>query len=197
MTIHPTHTILIVPGLRDHVEDHWQTLLERRLPNARSVPPLTHDKLNRAARVAALDAALARIDGPVVLVAHSAGVMIAAHWAQRHPQHSHRIRGALLATPPNFDAPLPPGYPTPDTLRKNGWLPTPRIPLGFPSIVAASTNDPLARMEHVAELAKAWGSRLVDIGAAGHLNPASGYGEWPLADELIAGLCLERPHQAA
>ena len=31
-------TILIVPGLRDHVPEHWQTLLEQRLPNARSVP---------------------------------------------------------------------------------------------------------------------------------------------------------------
>ena len=27
-------TIPIVPGLRDHVEDHWQTHLERRLSMA-------------------------------------------------------------------------------------------------------------------------------------------------------------------
>jgi len=53
-----------------------------------------HDKLNCAARVAALDAALAKIDGPVILVAHSAGVMITVHWAR---QHSRKIHGALLA----------------------------------------------------------------------------------------------------
>jgi len=194
MTMTSTPTILIVPGLRDHVDDHWQTLLERRLPNAHSVPPLTHGKLDCAARVAALDAAFARIDGPVVLVAHSAGVMIAAHWAQRHPQHQRRIRGALLATPPDFDVPLPDGYPTPDVLLQHGWLPVPHVRLGFPSIVAASSNDPLAAIERVAELAKSWGSRFVDIGAAGHLNPASGYGEWPLADEFIAELCLEPLH---
>ena len=29
-------TILIVPGLRDHVPEHWQTLLEQKLPNATS-----------------------------------------------------------------------------------------------------------------------------------------------------------------
>ena len=29
-----THTIVIVPGLRGHVEDHWQTLLAAKLPNA-------------------------------------------------------------------------------------------------------------------------------------------------------------------
>ena len=32
-------TILIVPGLRDHVAEHWQTLLEAKLPNARSRAP--------------------------------------------------------------------------------------------------------------------------------------------------------------
>ena len=69
MTFDPALTFLTVPGLRDHVPEHWQTLLQAQLPNARSVPPLEHDKLSRDARVAALDAALADIDGPVVLVA--------------------------------------------------------------------------------------------------------------------------------
>ena len=48
----PTPTILLVPGLRDHVEEHWQTLLEKKIPGARSVPPLEHDKLSRAAHMA-------------------------------------------------------------------------------------------------------------------------------------------------
>ncbi|MDR5752192.1 MULTISPECIES: alpha/beta hydrolase [unclassified Caballeronia] len=185
MTSTSTPTVLIVPGLRDHVEDHWQTLLERRLPNARSVPPLERDKLDCAARVAALDAALARIDGPVVLVAHSAGVMITVHWARLHRRE---IQGALLATPPDFESPMPEGYPTVETLFEHGWLPIPRERLPFPSIVAASTNDPLGRIERVAELADAWGSRVVNIGAAGHLNPASGHGEWTRADEFVAEL---------
>jgi hypothetical protein len=180
-----TPTILMVPGLRDHVADHWQTLLENALPGSRSVAPLEHDKLSCAARVAALDSALARIEGPVVLVAHSAGVMIVVHWAQRHRRE---IAGALLATPPDFEAPMPDGYPTQDALRHNGWLPTPRATLPFPSIVAASTNDPLARLDRVTELANAWGSQLVNLGAVGHLNPAAGYGEWPRAQEFIAEL---------
>jgi predicted alpha/beta hydrolase family esterase len=54
--------------------------------------------------------------------------------------------------------------------------------------VAASTNDPLAGIERVAKFADAWGSRFVDIGAAGHLNPASGHGEWTRADEFVAEL---------
>ena len=191
-----TPTILIVPGLRDHVADHWQTLLENALPGSRSVAPLEQDKLSCAARVEALDSALARIEGPVVLVAHSAGVMIVVHWAQRHRRE---IAGALLATPPDFEAPMPDGYPTQEALRQNGWLPTPRAQLPFPSMVAASTNDPLARLDRVTELANDWGSQLVNLGAVGHLNPAAGYGEWPRAQEFIAELTGalqgEAPHR--
>ncbi len=44
-------TILFVPGLRDHVADHWQTLLAAELPGSRTVAPLEHDKLSCAARV--------------------------------------------------------------------------------------------------------------------------------------------------
>ena len=94
----------------------------------------------------------------------------------------------MLAAPADFETPLPEGYPTPETLRENGWLPMPRTPLPFPSIVAASTNDPLGRYERVAQLATAWGSRLVDVGAVGHLNPAAGFGEWPRAEEFIREL---------
>jgi uncharacterized protein len=178
-------TILIVPGLRDHVPDHWQTILGQQLPEAVTVPRMEGEKLSCAAWVASLNRSLRAIAGPVVLVAHSAGVMMVVHWAQRH---RHPIRGALLAAPPDFACPLPDGYPTLDVLRENGWLPTPRTRLPFPSIVAASTNDPLGRYERIATLAQAWGSRLVNVGAVGHLNPAAGYGEWPQARQFIGEL---------
>ena len=64
----------------------------------------------------------------------------------------------------------------------------PRTPLPFPSIVAASTNDPLAAYARVSLYAEDWGSRLVDIGPVGHLNPAAGFGEWPRAQEFIREL---------
>lgn len=184
-----TPTILIVPGLRDHVPAHWQTLLEAKLKaegrKVASVAPLEHDKLSCAARVAALDAALAAIDGPVLLVAHSGGCLIVAHWAQ---QHQRAIHGALLAAPADMETPMPEGYPTLDALRDNGWLPMPRQPLPFPSIVATSSNDPLGQLERVNALAADWGSHVVHVGAVGHLNPASGFGEWPQAEALIQQL---------
>ncbi len=180
-----TPTILMVPGLRDHVEEHWQTILQNKIPGARSVPPLEIDKLSRDARVAALDKALSEIDGPVILVAHSAGVMITVHWAQ---QHNRPIHGALLAAPADLESPMPQGYPTPSSIDDHGWLPIPRQPLPFPSIVAASTTDPLAGFSRVEQMAAAWGSRFVNIGAVGHLNPAAGFGPWAQADALIREL---------
>jgi predicted alpha/beta hydrolase family esterase len=175
-------TIVFVPGLRDDVPVHWQTLLQNELPGSLCVPRMERDKLSRAAWVDALERTLAPIAGPVVLIAHSAGVMITVHWAQ---QHRRPIQGALLAAPPDFESPLPAGYPTQDVLAANGWLPTPHARLPFPTIVAASINDPLGRYERVIELAGAWGSRVVNVGAVGHLNPAAGYGPWPRAHEFI------------
>jgi predicted alpha/beta hydrolase family esterase len=185
MTSPVSPTVLIVPGLRDQVPDHWQTLLAARLPKVSAVPPMGRENLDCAARVAAIDRALAEIEGPVVIVAHSGGVIMVAHWARAHRRP---IRGALLAVPPDFEEAMPEGYPTIAALAASGWLPVPRDPLPFPSIVAASRNDPLARFERVAALAQAWGSRLVDLGNVGHLNPASGYGEWPRAEELMREL---------
>lgn len=185
-------TVLIVPGLREHVCDHWQTLLEADLHQARrpvrSVPAMGRAELDCASRVAAIEREVRAIAGPVVLAAHSGGCVMVAHWAVRHAAGC--VRGALLATPPDFEEALPAGYPTLDDLRAKGWLPVPREALPFPSIVAASRNDPLCRFERAAGYAHAWGSLLVDIGEAGHLNPASGHGRWPRAlpfiDELIA-----------
>lgn len=181
-------TILIVPGLRDHVADHWQTHLEGKLSSVRkvvSVPPLEADKLSCAARVAALQRTIETIEGPVIVVAHSAGVVMLVHWAQKH---AGKIQGALLAAPPDFESPFPAGYPTQDALQVNGWLPVPRHVLPFQSIVAASTNDPLATLDRVTQMAIEWGSELVNVGAVGHINPASGFGVWPQAEQFIQSL---------
>ncbi|MDZ5436065.1 alpha/beta hydrolase [Pseudomonas fluorescens] len=178
-------TVLIVPGLREHVAEHWQTLLEARLSKVRSVPPLETDKLDCVARVRAIQHELEQIDGPVILVAHSAGVLMVAHWAALHRRP---IKGALLAAPPDLAAQWPQNYPSPQTLRDNGWDPLPQGALPFRSIVAASTDDHLASFDAASRLAQDWEAELVNLGAVGHLNPASGYGPWPQAEALILDL---------
>jgi predicted alpha/beta hydrolase family esterase len=121
----------------------------------------------------------------VILVAHSAGVLMVAAWAQ-NPTRA--IRGALLVTPADVEKPLPAGYPGYDDLVANGWVPIPRAPLPFPSLVVASRNDPLAVFDRVASLAGCWGSTLHDAGEVGHLNPAAGYGPWSEGRALLREL---------
>jgi uncharacterized protein len=187
-------TILIVPGLRDRTDKHWQPLLGMKLMwsrPVRSVAPGGRENLDLAGRVEAIQGALESIQGRVTIVAHSAGVLMLAHWAQIYRRID--IVGALLATPADLETPMPQGYPTLAALQKHGWLPVPRKRLPFPSIVAASNNDPLAALPRVEKLARDWGSELVQLGDVGHLNPASGYGEWPLAEQLIARLDSLQP----
>ncbi|MEU7908881.1 alpha/beta hydrolase [Actinoplanes sp. NPDC049118] len=177
-----------MPGLRGRVKDHWQTRLAHALPNVRGVPPLGRENPSLDERVAALHRTIEATDGPVVIVAHSAGVITTVHWAARHAGAARRIRGALLATPPDLAAPLPAEYPPLSELAALGWLPVPRHPLPFPSIVGASADDPLGDPALIRALAEAWGSRYRELGAVGHLNPASGYGDWPGAEPLIKEL---------
>ncbi|MDE2395752.1 MAG: alpha/beta hydrolase [Burkholderiales bacterium] len=189
----PIATLLIVPGLRDEAPEHWQTLLAARLRQqgraVRAVPPMGREDLDCARRLDAIEREAQAVDGPLVVVAHSAGCVMGVHWAARTRR---AVAGALWAAPPDFEQPMPAGYPTLAALEAGGWLPVPRHPLPFRSIVAASRNDPLARYERVVELASQWGSELVDLGEVGHLNPASGYGEWPRAEALIAALAIPR-----
>ena len=179
-------TVLFVPGLRHHVEDHWQTHTANDILGSVTVEPLRENGLSCAARVAALDAAIAAIDNDVVLVAHSAGCLMVACWAQQRPRHN--VRGALLVTPADIEHPMPDGYPTLDALNDNGWLPIPRQPLPFPSMLVASRNDPLARFERAEMLARCWNSTFYDAGEVGHLNPVAGFGPWPKALELLTDL---------
>jgi hypothetical protein len=61
----------------------------------------------------------------------------------------------------------------------------PRQRLPFPSVVAASRDDPLGSFERIEQLGRDWGSEVVDLGFVGHLNPASGYGHWGRAEQFI------------
>lgn len=55
-------------------------MLAAKPPGARSVDALEHEKFSGTARADAIDRALASIEGPVIIGAHNAGVMMIAHW---------------------------------------------------------------------------------------------------------------------
>lgn len=187
-------TLLLIPGLRDEAPGHWQTILAGQWPGAVSLPALGRNNIDLAARLVQIEEAVQAIKGPVVVVAHSGGAIATAHWAQRTRA---AIHGALLATPPLFAGPLGPEFPDLAEFQRHGWAPVPRSPLPFRCIMAASRNDPLGSYEGVSELARDWGARLFDLGESGHLNPASGFGPWPAALELVRELAEGRIVQGA
>lgn len=173
---------LILPGLYDSGPGHWQSLWERRNPSLRRVvqddwvAPECGDWVRR------LGDAIAQTRNPVVLVAHSTGCALVAHWAD-HARFARlqQVRGALLVAPSDPEGPSYPSGPT-------GFSPMPMRPLPFRSIVVASANDEYVAEERARLFAEAWGSEFVSLGAAGHINGDSGLGEWPRGLELLASL---------
>ena len=130
--------------------------------------------------IARLDAAIATSPEPPVLVAHSLSCALVAHWSV---QQNHAIAGALLVAPADVDSDA---HTPPET---RAFRPMPMATLPFHSIVIASSDDPYVDRNRAAAFATAWGSRFVDIGAAGHINTGSGFGAWPLGRLLLDELC--------
>jgi hypothetical protein len=130
--------------------------------------------------LANVDAALAREDGPVVLVAHSLACALVAHGAGRPAWAS--VVGALLVAPADVESPA---HTPPET---RGFAPMPSSPLPFPTIVVASLDDPYVAPERARHFARCWKAELVEIGARGHINAASGLGDWAEGRRLLGTL---------
>lgn len=55
-------------------------------------------------------------------------------------------------------------------------------------MLVGSHDDPYCSFERAGTLAAAWGARLVDGGALGHINAESGLGAWPQGQALLLQL---------
>lgn len=175
-----TPTIVIVPGLGGSGPDHWQTRWEEKFGAVRVQhdDPSQPDPVLWAAR---LEEMIQATPGELVLVAHSLGVLAVAHWAALHPVPE-RLRGALLVAPPDPEQA--------DALAEvRRFAPLPTGPLPFPALVVASENDPYAPFEWTEALTESWEAAFVTAGESGHINTASGHGDWP-EGEVLLGECL-------
>lgn len=170
---------LIVQGLDGSGPGHWQRIWLDEDPDAFAVEQESWSAPTLNAWLSPLEAAVEAHPGSLI-VAHSLGTVLLAHLARRRPDLS--VAGALLVAPADVDCPNC----APDRIR--GFAPLPVEPLPFPTTVVASRNDPYMAFERARFLAGAWGADLIDLGRAGHINVASGFGRWPrgyrLADAL-------------
>ncbi|MCV0369317.1 alpha/beta hydrolase [Filomicrobium sp.] len=171
--------ILIVPGWSGSGPDHWQSRWERSLKTARRVEQEDWLKPQSEQWSARIAGAVAASEKPVVLVAHSLGVISVAHAAPRLDLT--KVAGAYLVAPADIenakDWPVTEGHSFEQDVRDFGTMP--REPLPFPSTLIASHTDPYCCFERAKEIAAMWGSKLLEAGDAGHVNVASGHGPWP------------------
>ena len=173
------YSVLLLPGWQNSDADHWQSRWEQahgyqRVQQHNWQQPLRGDwtvQLNEAVLAA---------PAPVVLVAHSLGCILTAWWASSAPPAVvGKVQAALLVAPGDVEradvrAQLP------------GWAPiATQQPLPFPALLVASHDDPYCSLARAHTLAGAWGARLVDAGARGHLNAESGLGDWPQGRALL------------
>jgi predicted alpha/beta hydrolase family esterase len=184
----PTTRVLILPGLYSSGPEHWQSRWEAEHPGFVRVEQRDWETPDRREWVETLDRAITGVaadPSPVVLVAHSLGCCLVAHWAAAHRGP---IRGALLVAPSDVEAAGFPAGPT-------GFAPMPIAPLPFPSLLVASTDDPYLPLSRAEHFAQCWGSRLEVLGPLGHINSASGLGSWPAGFAILRELLApaERP----
>jgi predicted alpha/beta hydrolase family esterase len=148
-----------------------------RLPGAVRVAMADEDwqRPKQAVWLRAIAQTILAQSGPVVVVAHSLGCIATTLLP---PEVAARISGALLVAPadPERRGPLA------------DFAPVPYQPLPYRSIVVASTNDPFCPVRTAGAYARSWGSEVVRLQNAGHINVEAGFGEWPLGLALLQSL---------
>ncbi|MFT4150320.1 MAG: alpha/beta hydrolase [Paracoccaceae bacterium] len=178
---------LIVPGLDGSPAPHWQDWWAATDPSAAVVDlPDPHHPTPAVWEIELAGMILRHPD--CVLVGHSLGAVLIARLLSRWPQL--RIRAAMLVAPAE----------TVGNDRIGHFGPIPETPLGVPALVVGSRNDPWMGFGRVRHLAQAWGAGFEDLGLAGHINVASGFGPWPqgkaFRDRLLAPTESRKPGTA-
>ena len=174
--------VLIVPGLHDSGPHHWQTLWQRELPHAERVELGMWDDPHRNTWVNQLNLAIHKAGRPVILVAHSLACHVVSWWAEyERPDPDGPVKGALLVAPPEVEQ----GEVDPRLAR---FAPVMPRALPFPSILAASRDDPWIGFGRARRLARIWKSRFVDAGWLGHINADSDIRDWPFGQYLLGQL---------
>ncbi|ARP88648.1 RBBP9/YdeN family alpha/beta hydrolase [Bordetella genomosp. 9] len=160
---------IIVPGWRNSGPDHWQSLWERTLPHAVRVPQRDWENPDPQSWIGTLAACVEAAPWPALLIAHSLGCIAAA--ALPAALHG-RIAAALLVAPADVERPGAPAC-------LGAFAPIATRSLPFQSVVVASDNDPYCSLARARHLAEQWGSRLIVLPGAGHINAEAGFGAWP------------------
>jgi uncharacterized protein len=162
---------LIVAGLDGSPTPHWQHWWTMTDPNAIEVDLSNASQPVRSVWEIELASMILRHPDSI-LVGHSLGSVLIAQLLSKWPHL--KVRGALLVAPAETHGN--------DRIGHFGAIPEQR--LGIPTTLVASRNDPWMSFGRARHLAAAWGSEMLDIGFAGHINVEAGFGPWPAGKRL-------------
>lgn len=154
---------LIVPGLNNSDQHHWQSHWETLLPDSRRIKLANWATPNLAKWCHAIEDELSARKGPFIVIAHSFGALASARMAYLRPQ---KFRALFLVAPADPDK-----FSIADQL--------PQEPLMVKSALVASSNDPWMQADKAAQWAQRWGAEYRLIKNLGHINSASNIGLWP------------------
>jgi predicted alpha/beta hydrolase family esterase len=179
-SIEPTGTcVLVLPGFGGSGPEHWQSIWEQQGAGYRRVEQRDWDKPDLVEWIDTLERYIDACSSPPVLVAHSLACALVAHFAA---QKSSPIGAALLVSPADVDE-ISEFY-----TELESFAPMPLTPLPFPTTVVASNDDLYVLAKRAELFAESWGSDLVMLDGAGHINADSGFGEWKRGKMLLSAL---------
>lgn len=178
---------LIVPGLDASPAPHWQHWWAATEHDAITVELSQPDRPSPALWETELAGMILRHPDSI-LVGHSLGAVLIARILTTWPHL--RVRAAMLVAPAETEGA--------ERIGQFGAIPQMR--LDVPTTVVASRNDPWMSFGRARHLARAWGSEIIDMGFAGHINVASGFGPWAYGKDLrddLAQRAAPAPHPAS
>ena len=169
------YEFVLVPGLYDSGEEHWQTCWQHYFPFWKRISQRNWNTADIETWISSIRRLLANSPRKAILVGHSFGALASCCVAVDHPE---LVAGLMLVAPAE-----PMRFEVEDRV--------PASSLGVPSMLVASHNDPLMRFSRASDWAGVWGSSLVDVGEAGHINIESGFGPWRYGLEVLHKLVQE------
>lgn len=160
---------IYLAGIGNSGPQHWQAIWHAQNDQGTWVEHQDWDVVSRDVWVEETHRTLQRVGSPVMFIAHSLGCLLAAEYLAQYG--ASQVAGALLVAVPDVAGPAFPREAT-------GFRPAIELTMPVPSLLVASSDDPYGSLEHARRVAARWGSRLKEIGSAGHINADSQLGAW-------------------
>lgn len=154
--------VVIVPGLRNSDERHWQSAWQNLLPGSQRIEVIDWHLAELEKWRNAILKTLTSLEQPALLIAHSFGSLASASIAHDYPS---LVRGALLVAPA-----------APQKFGIEGRLPQTEI--ARPLRLIGSDSDPWLAETGAKQLAHQWGADFHISKGKGHINSESQLGAW-------------------